>query len=444
MPASPKWLKEQAQLETFALRFQKLKAEVHRRIVEAIDLNKLSRWNQDRLRREIRGLAESMSSSSTELLSEIDRERLVQEIIDEVFGMGPLEALMHDPTVSDILVNGPHQVFVERRGRLEDTEVVFADNAHLMMIIQRIAARLGRRIDESSPMVDARLPDGSRVNAIIPPLSLDGPVLSIRRFAERLTAEDLVTNGTVPPEILQVLEACVASRLSLIVSGGTGSGKTTFLNILSRFIPLEERLVTIEDSAELMLQRKHVVRLETRPPNVEGAGEVRQRELVRNALRMRPDRIIVGEVRGAEALDVLQAMNTGHEGSMTTIHANDTLDALHRMEMMVMLAGFEMPVPIIRQYVAGAVRLLVQLSRLKGGRRRIMRVTEITGGEPAPYGLRDIFIFRQTGVKDGRAQGHFEATGHEPAFLAHLKSSGIELPKSLFAQRVLSWQEESQ
>jgi pilus assembly protein CpaF len=421
----------------FAQRFQQIKADIHRQIVEALDLSRLGRWKQERLRKEVRALAEQLCQSSQELLNDVERERLIEEILDEVFGLGPLEGLMKDPTISDILVNGPHIVFVERFGRLEETGLTFADDAHLMMIIQRIAARMGRRIDELSPMVDARLPDGSRVNAIIPPLSLEGPVLSIRRFAVRLTAEDLIANGTMPAELLELLKACVSSRISVLVSGGTGSGKTTLLNTLSKFIPHDERLVTIEDSAELKLAQRHVVRLETRPPNLEGSGEVKQRDLVKNALRMRPDRIIVGEVRGAEALDMLQAMNTGHEGSMTTIHANDTRDSLTRLEMMVMMAGFEMPVPVIRQYIASAITLVVQLARLKGGRRRMMRISEITGLDSSYYTVQDIFGFRQTGVRDGQAVGDFYATGHVPNFMERLRASGIDLPTELFAKRTL-------
>jgi pilus assembly protein CpaF len=419
----------------FALRFQKLKADIHRRIVETLDISKLDRWKPERLRREVRARAEHMVQSSSELLGEVERERLINDILDEVFGLGPLEGLMHDPTISDILVNGPHTVYLERFGKLEPTDVVFADDAHVMQIIQRIASQVGRRADEMSPMVDARLPDGSRVNAILPPLSLEGPVLSVRRFGVRLNWEDLLDNATMTPEILEVLRAAVESRISILISGGTGSGKTTLLNTLSRFIPRDERMVTIEDSAELKLQQPHVIRLETRPANMEGQGEVKQRDLVRNALRMRPDRIIVGEVRGPEALDMLQAMNTGHEGSLTTIHANDTRDALTRLEMMVMLAGFDMPVPVIRYYVASAITLVVQLSRLKGGLRRVMRVSEITGVEPAPYAVHDIFGFKQTGVSNGMAVGHFYATGHVPQFLERLRANGIELRPELFRER---------
>jgi pilus assembly protein CpaF len=423
--------------DPFSHRFQKLKADIHRKLVEMLDLSRLTHWRPERLRREVRALAISLSESPDHLLNEADRERLVDEIMAEAFGLGPLDPLMNDPTVSDILVNGPHTIYVERRGRLELTDLVFADNAHLMQIIQRIAARVGRRTDEMSPMVDARLPDGSRVNAIIPPLALDGPVLSIRRFGVRLTAEDLLDNATLAPDMLTLLQAAVEARCSILVSGGTGSGKTTFLNTLSRFIPQDERLVTIEDSAELKLQQTHVVRLETRPPNLEGVGEVKQRDLVRNSLRMRPDRIIIGEVRGPEALDMLQAMNTGHEGSLTTIHANDTRDALARLEMMVMLAGFDMPVPIIRQYIASALALVVHTSRLKGGPRKVMRVSEIVELRRRQYVLRDIFGFRQSGVRNGVAFGEFYATGYAPCFLTRLKAAGIVLPEAVFEERVL-------
>jgi pilus assembly protein CpaF len=357
----------------------------------------------------------------------------------EAFGLGPLDRFMTDPSVNDILVNGPDTVYVERRGRLEKTDVVFADSAHLIQIIQRIAARVGRRVDEASPMVDARLPDGSRVNAIIPPLALEGPVLSIRRFAVRLTAEHLLANATLPWEMLELLRAAVEARTNTLISGGTGAGKTTLLNTLSRFIPHDERLVSIEDSAELQLQQPHVVRLETRLPNLEGVGEVSQRDLVRNSLRMRPDRIIIGEVRGPEALDMLQAMNTGHEGSLTTIHANDTRDALSRLEMMVTMAGFEMPLPVIRSYIGSAIHLVVQLARLKGGSRKVVRISELVGlRKRRQYVVRDLFVFRQTGVVDGRAVGEFHATGHVPGFLPQLHAAGIDLPADLFTPRVLT------
>jgi pilus assembly protein CpaF len=421
-----------------AHRFQRLKADVHRQLVEMIDVSRLGTMNPDQLRREVRGLAIRLAQASPEMLNQLERERLIDEIMDETFGLGPLEGLMNDPTVSDILVNGPQTVYVERFGRLEPTGIVFADDQHLMQIIQRIAARVGRRVDEMSPMVDARLPDGSRVNAIIPPLALEGPMLSIRRFGVRLMIDDLIANATLPVEMLELLKAAVESRISMAISGGTGSGKTTLLNCLSKFIPVEERLVTIEDSAELLLQRPHVVRLETRPPNMEGAGEVKQRELVRNSLRMRPDRIIVGEVRGAEALDMLQAMNTGHEGSLTTIHANDTRDALARLEMMVMMAGFELPVPVIRQYISSALTLVVHVTRLKGGPRKIMRISEIIGLRKRNYRVRDIFVFEQRGVRDGQAFGEFRATGYVPECLQRIRACGVELPDSLFAERVLT------
>jgi len=420
-----------------AQRYQKIKADIHHKIVEMLDLSRLSRWGQERLKREVRKLASQLAQGVTEFPTQADRDRLVDEIMDEVFGLGPLEGLMNDPTVSDILVNGPKTVYIERNGRLEESDVVFADNEHLMQMIQRIAARVGRRVDEASPMVDARLPDGSRVNAITPPLSLEGPVLSIRRFGQRLTVEDMLNNGTMPVEVVALLRACVEARISMVISGGTGSGKTTFLNAFSRYIPDGERLVTIEDSAELRLMQRHVVRLETRPPNLEGIGEVRQRDLVRNALRMRPDRIIIGECRGPEALDMLQAMNTGHEGSLTTVHANDTRDALARLEMMVMMAGFELPVSVIRQYIASAITLVVHLTRLKGGARKVTRVSEITGLRDRAYLVRDIFGFKQYGVRDGVAFGEFYATGKPPRFLPKLKAAGIELPDSLFAKRII-------
>jgi len=426
------------QAESFSLRFQKLKAEIHGQLVEMLDISKLGHWKQDRLKREVRTLASRLAQASPEMLNQVERERLIDEIMNETFGLGPLESLMNDPTVSDILVNGPKMVYIERHGRLEPTSVVFADDAHLLQIIQRIAARVGRRVDEMSPMVDARLPDGSRVNAIIPPLALEGPVLSIRRFGVRLSAENLLANATMPREVLELLRAAVEARLSILISGGTGSGKTTLLNVLSRYIPADERLVTIEDSAELLLQQPHVVKLETRPANLEGVGEIKQRDLVRNSLRMRPDRIIIGEVRGAEALDMLQAMNTGHEGSLTTIHANDTRDALSRLEMMVMMAGFELPVPVIRQYVASAISLIVQLSRLKGGARRVMRVSEIVGLKGRRYVVRDIFRFEQTGIRGGAAVGEFRATGYVPRCLTRLKAAGQDLPPDLFTERVLS------
>jgi len=416
-----------------------IKAEIHTRLVETLDLSRLNSWKPDRLRYEVRNLADQMARNAPkDALSDTERARMVEELLDEVFGLGPLEPLMRDPTISDILVNGPRTVYVERRGKLELTDIIFADDLHVMMIIQRIAARIGRRADEMSPMVDARLPDGSRVNAIIPPVSLLGPVLSIRRFGVHLKTNDLLTNSTMTSEMLELLQAAVASRISILISGGTGSGKTTLLNALSRFIPADERLVTIEDSAELKLQQSHVIQLETKMANAEGAGEVKQRDLVRNALRMRPDRIIVGEVRGSEALDMLQAMNTGHEGSMTTIHANDTRDALTRLEMMVMMAGFELPIPVIRYYISSAITLVVQLARMKGGGRRVVKISEICGLDPAPYNVHDIFGFRQKGVRAGEAYGEFYATGIVPQCLDRLRAAGVELDENLFAARTLT------
>jgi pilus assembly protein CpaF len=434
----PRTVAERALPNPQAIRFQKLKTDIHRQLIEGLDMSALNRIKPERLRREVRQLAIQLTADSPEMLNELERERLIDEIMDEAFGLGPLEGPLKDPTVSDILVNGPREVYLERRGVLEQSDIIFADDAHLMQMIQRIASRVGRRVDEASPMVDARLPDGSRVNAIIPPLSLRGPVLSIRRFGVRLSADDLIANGSVAADMLQVIGAAVQARISVLISGGTGTGKTTFLNILSTFIPHDERLVTIEDAAELKLNQPHVVNLETRPPNMEGVGEVRQRELVRNSLRMRPDRIIVGEVRGPEALDMIQAMTTGHEGSLTTIHANDTRDALARLEMMVVLAGFELPVLVTRQYISSAINLVVQLARLKGGQRRVVRVSEIVGLRRRAYVLKDLFGYRQLGVRDGKAYGEFYATGYQPTFLARLKSQGIDLPVSLFEERILA------
>jgi pilus assembly protein CpaF len=427
--------------ETLEADFQRIKTSIHRELLDSLDLSRITGLSDDELREDIRRLAEGMLHSRSRKLPAIDEDRLVDELIAESFGLGPLEPYMQDPDVTDILVNGPGEVYVERLGRLQETNTVFADEDHLLQIIQRVVARVGRRIDEHSPMVDARLPDGSRVNAIIPPLALGGPILSIRRFGHRpLQLADLLVRGSVCPEILQVLEAAIEGRINIMISGGTGSGKTTFLNNVSRYIPNNERLVTIEDSAELKLQRKHVVKLETRPKSAEGLNtEVSQRDLVRNALRMRPDRIILGEVRGGEALDMLQAMNTGHEGSLTTIHANDTRDALSRLEVMVSMSGFDLPVAVVRRYIASAITLVVHLARLKGGARRVMRVSEITALDSGEYVIQDLFGFRQSGVDDrGLARGHFYATGNKPAVARRLAEQGIELPESLFAARQLT------
>ena len=419
------------------LEFQRTKASIHEELVEALDLSQVPHVDPQELRSELTEKAEALCGKRLADLAPGERSRLISELMNEVFGLGPLEPLMNDPAVTDILVNHAHEVYVERHGRLELTDVVFADDRHLMRVIQRIVAPLGRRIDESSPMVDARLPDGSRVNALVPPLSLNGPALSIRRFGkDPLGIDDLVMHKSILPEIVDFLVAATEARLSFLISGGTGAGKTTMLNALSAHIPAGERVVTIEDSAELILKHKHVVRQETRPANTEGAGEVTQRDLVRNSLRMRPDRIIVGEVRGAEALDMLQAMNTGHEGSLTTIHANDTRDALARLEMMVAMSGFDLPVPVVRQYIATGIKLVVHLARLKGGVRRVMRVSELAGADDGSYRIEDVFGFEQTGVgPDGVAQGEFYATGYRPACLDRLQASGIRLPDAMFEAR---------
>ncbi|QDU31034.1 Putative conjugal transfer protein [Anatilimnocola aggregata] len=435
IPAEPILHVENAEAD-----FQRIKTGIHRELLDSLDLSRIAGLTEEELREDIRHLAEGMLRARSRKLPAIDEDRLVEELIAESFGLGPLETYMQDPDVTDILVNGPSEVYVERLGRLQETNTVFADNDHLLQIIQRVAARVGRRIDEHSPMVDARLADGSRVNAIIPPLALGGPVLSIRRFGHRpLQINDVLVRGSVCPEIMAVLEAAIEGRINLMISGGTGSGKTTMLNILSRYIPANERLVTIEDSAELNLQRKHVVKLETRPKSPEGASEVTQRDLVRNALRMRPDRIILGEVRGGEALDMLQAMNTGHEGSLTTIHANDTRDALSRLEVMVSMSGFDLPVNVVRRYIASAITVVVHLARLKGGARRVMKVSEITALENGEYTVQDLFGFQQTGVDErGIARGHFYATGNKPNFARRLAETGIDLNERLFTARKLT------
>jgi pilus assembly protein CpaF len=389
---------------------------------------------------QVRALAERACQTHPDLLSELDRERLLDEIMAEIFGLGPLEALMQDPAVTDILVNDPDTVYVERNGKLELTNIVFADDAHVVRIIQRIVARLGRRIDEVSPMVDARLPDGSRVNAVVPPIAIGGPTLSIRRFgAQPLTIDDLVANGSLLPEMVQFLAAATEARIAFLISGGTGAGKTTLLNALSRFIPEQERVITIEDSAELILQHRHLIRMETRPPNTERMGEVTQRDLVRNSLRMRPDRIIVGEVRGDEVWDMLQAMNTGHEGSLTTIHANSANDALTRLEMMVALTGLDVSVSVVRQYIASAITLIVHTARLKGGPRRVMQISEIASVRDGRFVLNDIFSYKQLSVnEDGVAQGEFRCGGYQPNCLERLRSFGIDFSSDFFRERRFS------
>jgi pilus assembly protein CpaF len=411
-----------------------LKARVHRQLIERLDLTKLNLLAPESVQQQIRRIVEDMLVDDETPLTRQEREQIVVEVQHETFGLGPIEPLMQDPTVSDILVNGPHDVYVERRGKLQKTSAIFRDNAHLMQIIERIVSGVGRRVDESSPMVDARLKDGSRVNAIIPPLALDGPVLSIRRFAvDPFKMSDLLTFGTLTGALAEVLRGAVRARLNILVSGGTGAGKTTMLNILSNAIPDDERIVTIEDSAELQLQQDHVVRLETRPANVEGAGAVTQRDLVKNALRMRPDRIVVGEVRGAEVLDMLQAMNTGHDGSLSTVHANSTRDALSRIETMVLMSGIALPVRAMRDYIASALDLIIQLSRLSDGTRKLVRVTEIVGMEEDVITTQDIFLFEQQGIDEqGRVRGYHRATGVRPRFCERLERAGIQLPPELF------------
>ena len=422
-------------------RLQSLKHELHQQIIESIDISRIGSMSEEDLRKEIRSAAEDLSRRNSGLLNLSERERLVNEVVDETFGLGPLEPLMHDPTVSDILINGPKTVYVEKNGRLELSDVRFSNEKHLLQIIQKIVGRVGRRVDESSPMVDARLEDGSRFNAIISPLALDGSLVSIRRFpANPMMAADLIARHSIAPQMVEFLAACVKARCNILISGGTGSGKTTLLNILSGYISGTERIATIEDAAELRLQQAHVVRMETRPANIEGNGEVTSRDLLRNAMRMRPDRIVIGESRGPEALDMLQAMNTGHEGSMTTLHANDSREALSRLEMMVGMAGFDLPIWIIRRQIASAVEIVVQSSRLAGGVRKITQISEITGMEGEIISMHDVFKFKQTGLdENGAAVGDFYATGVRPHCLEKLEASGIQLPFDMFEHSQLSF-----
>jgi len=419
--------------------FDVVKGRVHRKLLDTMDFVEARQMSPEQLQAECSHRVNSLLSEQRYPLTASQKAQLMHELMDEIFGLGPLEKFLSDPTISDILVNGAHQIYIERHGQLEPTSIEFRDDDHLMLVIQRIAANVGRRIDEGSPMLDARLEDGTRVNAIIPPLSLVGPAMSIRRFADMpISAARLVELGSTAPEMALFLEQCVRCKMNVLISGGTGSGKTTLLNILSKWIPPAERVVTIEDAAELQLQRTHVVRLETRPPNIEGKGEVVQRDLLRNSLRMRPDRIIIGEVRGAEALDMLQAMNTGHEGSMTTVHANNPRDALRRIENMVSMAGLNYPVHVIRQQMASALNLLVHLARLTGGTRRIVSIAEITGTEGDTVCLQELFHFEQTGIDaEGRAVGQFKACGVRPQLLERLNAEGIELPRDFFQTRRL-------
>ncbi|KDB09554.1 type II secretion system protein E [Burkholderia sp. lig30] len=414
--------------------YQKLRREIHAAVLERVELERLSRLPQDQVRQEITTLISRILDEDKLPANDIERRQLAIDVYDEMFGFGPLEALLRDPGVSDILVNTYKQVYVERHGQLELTEVTFYDDAHLMKVIEKIVSRVGRRIDESSPMVDARLPDGSRVNAIIPPSAIDGPLMSIRRFAVcPLKMDDLVRYQSLTPPMAELLDALARAKVNVLVSGGTGSGKTTLLNILSGFIPPNERIVTIEDAAELQLQQPHVLRLETRPPNIEGKGEITQRTLVRNALRMRPDRIILGEVRGAEALDMLNAMNTGHEGSLATIHANTPRDALTRLENMISIAGLSLPTKTMRQQIASAISVVVQAARLTDGKRKIVSISELTGMEGDIINMQEIFTFKRTGMADnGAVRGHFCATGVRPKFAERLQAFGINLPDSLY------------
>jgi pilus assembly protein CpaF len=411
-----------------------LKNRIHRHLIERIDLAKVDVLPRDVVERQIQEVVEDLLADEETPLSRWERDQIILEIQHETFGLGPIEPLIRDPSVSDILVNGARNVFVERRGKLEETNVIFRDDAHLLQVIDRIVSQVGRRIDESSPMVDARLPDGSRVNAIIPPLALDGPILSIRRFAvDPYRMEDLLEFGTLTPALAEIVTAAVRARLNILVSGGTGGGKTTLLNVLSNAIPNGERIVTIEDSAELQLQQNHVVRLETRRPNIEGKGTVTQRDLVYNALRMRPDRIIVGEVRGAEVLDMLQAMNTGHDGSLSTVHANSARDALSRLETMIMISGVALPVTALREYISSALDMIIHVARLSDGTRKVLRVCEVVGMEEAVITTQDIFLFEQQGIdKEGHVVGFHRATGVRPKFTDRLIRAGIELNAEMF------------
>jgi len=419
--------------------FENLKQRIHGKLVDKLDLARVGELEGDVLRREIRLVVEHLCDSEETLLNRNERERLIGEVLDETFGLGPLEILLKDPTISDILINGPKHIYVERRGKVEKTSVVFRDNDHLMQIIDRIISKVGRRVDETCPMVDARMLDGSRFNAIIPPLALDGAAVSIRRFGTNpLKLEDLLNFKAFTPEMVMLLEGAIKARLNIIISGGTGSGKTTLLNTLSSFIPNTDRIVTIEDAAELQLQQDHVVRLETRPANIEGKGEISATDLVRNALRMRPERILIGECRGPESLDMLQAMNTGHEGSLTTIHANTPRDAIARLETMIMMAGFELPLKAMRTQIASAIDLIVQTSRLQGGPRKITYITEVVGMEQDTVVMQDVYRYDKEGLDEGgRAYGKFLSTGIRPTFMTRLESAGVRLPSSAFRERVM-------
>src|SRR5271170_5676828 len=414
--------------------FGAVKTAIHRKLIQKLNLDRLTEINREEVRREVGHILEELVVGESTPMNLQERERLSQEVLDEVFGLGPLEPLLADPTVSDILVNTFNKVYVERKGLLEATNVQFRDDAHLMSIIDRIVSAIGRRVDESSPMVDARLPDGSRVNAIIPPLSVDGPCLSIRRFSrDPLTADDLIAGHAFTAPMLELLQGCVKARLNILISGGTGAGKTTLLNVLSSYLSDRERIVTIEDAAELQLHQEHVVRLETRPPNIEGKGAIYQRQLLINCLRMRPDRIIVGEVRGEEALDMLQAMNTGHDGSLTTVHANSPRDAIARLEIMVQMANLNLPERAIRKQIVSAITLVLQVARFNDGSRRLTHISEITGMEGDVVLMQDVFVFEQQGVGEkGEVLGEFAPTGIRPKLAERLETAGVHLPFEMF------------
>ncbi len=437
--APPKRSEASREVNPAQEQFEALKRTIHMRLVDRLDMNRIAEIDPKTLRNEIRGVVEALCDTENPLLNRNERQRLVNEILDETFGFGPLELLLKDDSIGDIMINGPKHIFIEKQGRIQRSEVVFRDNDHLLQIIDRIVSRVGRRVDETSPMVNARLPDGSRFNAIIPPLALDGPVVTIRMFGSKpLSKDDLLRFRAFTPEMLTLMECAMKARLNVIISGGTGSGKTTLLNTLSSFIQPDHRVITIEDAAELQLQQEHVVRLETRPPNIEGRGAVTATDLVKNALRMRPDRIIIGECRGAETLDMVQAMNTGHEGSMTTVHANTPRDALSRLETMVSMAGLELPIRALRSQFAAAVNVIIQASRLQGGPRKVTSISEVLGMEGDTIIMQEVFAFRQLGVDpNGRAFGEFISTGIRPAFMARLEQAGCRVPADLFTQRVM-------
>ena len=419
--------------------FEQVKQRIHGKLIGKLDLSRVGNLEGDVLKREIRLVIEQLCDLEENLMNRTERDRLVEEIMDETLGLGPLEFLLKDPTISDILINGPKNIYCERAGKMEKSKIEFRDNNHLLQIIDRIVSKVGRRVDETCPMVDARLTDGSRVNAIIPPLALDGAAMSIRRFGSNpLKLEDLLNYKAFTPEMVMLLEGAMKARLNIVISGGTGSGKTTLLNTLSSFISNEDRIITIEDAAEIQLQQDHVVRLETRPPNIEGKGAVSATDLVKNCLRMRPERIIIGECRGPETLDMLQAMNTGHEGSLTTTHANTPRDCIARMETMIMMAGFELPINAMRTQISSAVDLIIQANRLQGGPRKVTRITEDCGMENDTIVMQDIFKFDKTGVdENGRATGKFICTGVRPKCMDKLESMGIKLPASIFRERVM-------